>query len=174
MATLLRALQGDILTLAVEAIVNPANASLLGGGGLDGAIHRAAGPQLLVTCRGLGGCKTGDAKLTQGYQLAAHYIIHTVGPIWHGGEQGEAELLASCYRRSIEIATVQGIRSLAFPCISTGLYGYPIELAAQIAVTSVREALQSFDHLDEVIFCCFSAHDLQLYQRLLHDVPSLT
>jgi O-acetyl-ADP-ribose deacetylase (regulator of RNase III) len=164
----LRAIQADITTLMVDAIVNAANSSLLGGGGVDGAIHRAAGPGLVQECRLLGGCKTGDAKITRGHRLPARHVIHTVGPVWNGGQAGEAELLESCYRRSLEVAVENDVRTIAFPSISTGIFGYPVEQAAQVAVSTVRSALRTAATLDEVTFCCFSERDLDVYLGLLY------
>ncbi|HEY6093709.1 MAG TPA: O-acetyl-ADP-ribose deacetylase [Gallionellaceae bacterium] len=169
MAAILRALHADITQLQVDAIVNAANSSLLGGGGVDGAIHRAAGPQLLEACRPLGGCPTGEAKMTPGFRLPARFVIHTVGPVWHGGRRGEAELLAACYRHAIELAAAAALHSVAFPSISTGVYGYPFEPAARIAVASVQDALRNAPGLREVIFCCYSRDDWQVYERVLNE-----
>jgi O-acetyl-ADP-ribose deacetylase (regulator of RNase III) len=171
MATVLAALHADITTLALDAIVNAANASLLGGGGVDGAIHRAAGPELLQECRELGGCRTGEARLTRGYRLPARFVIHTVGPVWQGGDQGEAERLAACYRNSLLIAARQQLRSIAFPAISTGVYGYPKAAATAIAVRSVRAFVAAQPDFDEIVFCCFSETDRQLYRQELDAAP---
>jgi O-acetyl-ADP-ribose deacetylase (regulator of RNase III) len=163
---MMRAIRADVTTLAVDAIVNAANTSLLGGGGVDGAIHRAAGPELLAECRGLGGCATGDAKITRGYRLPAKHVIHAVGPVWQGGRSGEPDLLASCYRRALELASAHGLSSIAFPSISTGIYGYPIKLAAPLAVSTVRTHVAGTP-LTDVILCCFSATDLAVYEQAL-------
>jgi len=163
----LQAIQADITSLAIDAIVNAANPSLLGGGGISGAILQAGGPELIEACRRLGGCPSGEAKLTLGYHLPARFVVHTVGPVWQGGKWHEAELLASCYRRSLEVAAAAGARTLAFPCISTGIYGYPFGQAAGIAVATVRATLPALPLIESVLFCCFSSADLQVYTRLL-------
>jgi O-acetyl-ADP-ribose deacetylase (regulator of RNase III) len=163
----LEAIEANIVTLDVDAIVNAANTSLLGGGGVDGAIHRAAGPELLAECRKIGGCPTGDARITRGYRLPARHVIHTVGPVWNGGTRAEATLLASCYRSSLALAAEHGIRTIAFPAISCGVYGYPLEQAVEIAVRECAEGLARHDSIEKITFACFSAEMLELYRREL-------
>ena len=159
--------RGDITKLEVDAIVNAANTTLLGGGGVDGAIHRAAGPELLAECRTLGGCRPGEAKATRGYRLPARFVIHTVGPVWRGGKHGEAETLANCYQNSLQAAVENGVRTIAFPAISCGAYGYPIEEAARIALKTTREFLASTDNIDEVIFVLWGDDTYEAYQQIL-------
>ncbi len=169
-AARLEAVLGDITQQEVDAIVNAANTTLLGGGGVDGAIHRAAGPELLEECRKLGGCPTGDARATRGYRLPARWVIHAVGPVWRGGSQGEPELLASCYRRSLETAEELCARSVAFPAISTGAYGYPLHPATEIAVRVCHEWTSQRDSVDLVRFCCFDQKTLSVYEEVLGEV----
>ena len=160
-------IRGDITTLDVDAIVNAANTTLLGGGGVDGAIHRAAGHELLAECRTLGGCQPGEAKLTRGYRLPARFVIHTVGPVWRGGKRGESQTLANCYRNSLQLAVERGIKTIAFPAISCGAYGYPISEATQIAVETTREFLATTDRIDKVIFVLWSEDIYEAYRQLL-------
>lgn len=162
--------QGDITTISIDAIVNAANTSLLGGGGVDGAIHHAAGPKLLEECRTLNGCKTGEAKITKGYNLKARFVIHTVGPIWRGGNFDEENLLANCYKNSLQLAVEHGIKTIAFPSISTGIYHFPIEKASTIAVREVLSFLKNESTIEEVLFVCFSKSDLEVYKRSMETV----
>ncbi|GIV80040.1 O-acetyl-ADP-ribose deacetylase [Litorilinea aerophila] len=166
----LEIVQGDITTLAVDAIVNAANSSLLGGGGVDGAIHRAAGPGLLAECRTLGGCPTGEARITGGYNLPARHVIHTVGPIWRGGTANEDELLARCYRNSLALAVAHGLKTIAFPSISTGAYGFPIRRASRIALRTIKEFLEQDQTLEKVILVCYSPRDFQEYQEAFQEI----
>ncbi|MBI1936638.1 MAG: O-acetyl-ADP-ribose deacetylase [Ignavibacteriales bacterium] len=167
--TKIEIVQGDITKLKVDAIVNAANTSLLGGGGVDGAIHRAAGPKLLEECRTLGGCPTGEAKITKGYDLPAKFVIHTVGPVWRGGNNNEDNLLANCYRNSLRLAAENEIKSVAFPAISTGVYSFPIERATKIAVSTVNKFLMNDTTIEKVIFVCFSKSDCEVYKKIPRD-----
>lgn len=163
-------IDADITRQPVDAIVNAANSSLLGGGGVDGAIHRAAGPQLLAECRTLGGCPTGEAKITKGYNLLAKHVIHTVGPIWRGGNANEDQLLENCYRNSLQLAVKRRLKTIAFPSISTGVYGFPIDRASRIAVNTVKAFLENDESIEKVVFVCFGQHDYQIYQDAAKEV----
>ena len=166
----LEIIEGDITKLDVDSIVNAANKSLLGGGGVDGAIHRAAGPKLLEETRTLGGCETGEAKITLGYNLPAKHVIHTVGPVWHGGKSREDELLANCYRNSLELAVRDGLKSIAFPAISTGVYGFPVERATEIAISEIKKFTESDSTLEKVVCCCFGRRDYDIYTKTAEEI----
>jgi O-acetyl-ADP-ribose deacetylase (regulator of RNase III) len=168
----IRVVRGDITTLDVDAVVNAANTTLLGGGGVDGAIHYAAGPELLEECRRLGGCPTGEARVTRGHALKARWVIHTVGPIWKGGNRGEAKLLAACYESSLKLAAEHQLKSIAFPAISTGAYAYPLKEATEIAIASVTNFARQVDVFDEILFCCYSGEDFAMYKKLLRAVKA--
>lgn len=163
-------IDGDITLQQVEAIVNAANKSLLGGGGVDGAIHRAAGPELLAECRTLNGCRTGEAKITKGYKLPAKFVIHTVGPVWRGGKANEEQLLENCYRNSLQVALQHDIHTIVFPSISTGIYGFPIQQASRIAAKTVKTFLEQHEEIKKVTFVCFGQHDYQVYQEVIKEV----
>lgn len=166
----IKIVRSDITQLSVDAIVNAANTKLLGGGGVDGAIHRAAGPDLLEECRALGGCPTGEARITKGYKLPARYVIHTAGPVYRDGGSGEPELLAGCYRNSLRLAVENGVKNIAFPAISTGVYGYPIEDATRIALSETRAFLEQNASIEQVVFCCFGENTAEVYSRLFKEI----